>query len=338
MSKTTTTLFFLAIAAGPNAAAADPSPDSAAIEGHTSTVDLKVTADVKPEEAATADDKKKLEDKIVALEQKVAALEPKSEDQHVDAVASPRPLDRGTPRFEISGGLFVQSRGIDFLFDPNAGGAPPSYPASNLQGFQVAAALYPMPVEKGTGRLSGVGVTFKLAKSVGATLGAGDDNVVGDFPINFTAYEVGVHYRYPIDNFAIDGSVSYGSWGHSITGLPDDVEIPDTSYQYVAAGLHADFYPSGGGTSFGLGAKYLSLLSTGDVGSSDWYGSGSAGGVVLDANFTLPLPGHLFVRGILEYTKFWIDFDGTGDLSDAYGVSSMNDTSVTGSAQIGLQF
>jgi len=338
MSKTTTTLFFLAIAAGPNAAAADPSPDATAIDAHASTVDLKVSADVKPEDTTAADDsKKQLEDKITALEQKVAALEPRSEDQHVDAVAAPPPIDRGTPRFEISGGLFVQSRGMDFLFDPNADGGPPSYPASNLQGFQVAASLYPMPLDKGTGKLSGIGVSFKLAKSIGSTLGAGDDAVVGDFPLSFTAYEVGVHYRYPVDQFAIDGEISYGAWGHSITGLPDDVEIPDTSYQYVAAGVHADFYPTGG-ASVGVGAKYLSLLSTGDVGSDVWYGSGSAGGVVLDANVTLPLPGHLFVRGILEYRKFWIDFDGSGDLSDAYGVSTMNDTSVTGSAQLGVQF
>jgi hypothetical protein len=336
MSKTTTTLMFLTLAAGPNAAVADPSPDSTSLDAHTSAVDLKVSTDVKSEET-TADDRKKLEDKLAALEQKVAALEPRSEDQRVDTVVVEHKVDRGTPRFEISGGLFVQSRGIDFLFDPNADGGPPAYPASSLQGFQVAGSLYPIPIEKGTGKLSGIGVSFKLAKSVGSTLGAGDDSVVGDFPLSFQAYEVGVHYRYPIDNFAIDGEVAYGSWGHSITGLPDDVEIPDTSYQYVAAGVHADFYPSGG-ASVGVGAKYLGILSTGDVGGGDWYGSGSAGGVVLDANVTLPLPGHLFVRGLLEYRKFWVDFDGSGDLSDAYGVSTMNDTSVTGSAQLGVQF
>jgi len=335
MSKTTTTLLFLTIAAGPNAAAADPN-DSTSLDAHTADVDLKVTTDgAKPEEQG--DDRKKLEDKLAALEQKVAALEPRGEDQHVDTVVVEHKVDRATPRFEISGGLFVQSRGMDFLFDPNADGAPPAYPASNLQGFQVSGALYPIPIEKGTGKLSGIGVSFKLAKSIGSTLGAGDDSVVGDFPMSFTSYEVGVHYRYPNDHFAIDGEVAYGSWGHSITGLPDDVEIPDTSYQYVAAGVHADFYPTGG-ASVGVGAKYLGILSTGDVGGGDWYGSGSAGGVVLDANVTLPLPGHLFVRGILEYRKFWIDFDGSGLLSDTYGVSTMNDTAVTGSAQLGVQF
>jgi len=82
----------------------------------------------------------------------------------------------------------------------------------------------------------------------------------------------------------------------------------------------------------------MSVLSTGDVGSDLSYGSGQAAGVVLDAAVSIPLPAHLFVRGGLEYRKFWIDFDGTGDLSDFYGASSMSDTAVTASANLGVQF
>ncbi len=274
-----------------------------------------------------------------AQAKKVAALEgPPPDEVRVDTISAPHHQGpQPTPRFELAGGAFVQSRGLDFDYDPYADGGPPSYPASNIMGFELSGAVYPLPLQRYDGRMSGIGFSFKVAKSTGATIVASDDTGTGEYEVDHSMYEAGLHYRYPVDQFAIDGELAYGNWSHTIVDLPESIQIPDTSYQYISAGAHVDIFPTQR-SSIGFGAKYLHIMSTGDVSSQDWYGAGDAAGVVLDADFTIPLPSSLFLRGGLEYRRIWIDFDGSGDLSDYWGVGTMTDTSITGSAQIGVQF
>jgi hypothetical protein len=52
----------------------------------------------------------------------------------------------------------------------------------------------------------------------------------------------------------------------------------------------------------------------------------------------VPLPQRLFLRGAVEYRRVQIDFDGSGQLSSDWGVGTMVDTSLTGTALVGVQF
>ena len=119
-------------------------------------------------------------------------------------------MPRPTPRFSISAGGYYSSRGITFDHDPNASNTV-DFPASSIHGMQVSAEVFPSPLKKQDGGLSGLGFSFNLAHSLGTTFTAMDDSGYGDYTYNHSQWELGAHYRYPIDIVTIDGGVTYGN-------------------------------------------------------------------------------------------------------------------------------
>ena len=245
-------------------------------------------------------------------------------------------VPKPTPRFAISAGGYLSSRGITFDHDP-AAKTSIDYPASSISGLGVSAEVFPAPIQKQDGGLSGVGFSFAIAHSVGSTFTAMDSSGYGDYTMNHSQWEAGVHYRYPLDIITIDGGVSYGNVTHTIVDLPDSIAIPDTSYSFLGAGAHLDLAISDR-ASVGFGAKYLYLLDTGDITSEDWFGAGTAWGMTLDGDFVIPLPSNLYVKGDLEYRRVTIDFEGSGMLVPTYGMWGATDSAITGSATLGINF
>ena len=68
----------------------------------------------------------------------------------------------------------------------------------------------------------------------------------------------------------------------------------------------------------------------------DWMGPGTATGWAADANFVIPLPKDLYVRGEIKYRRFAMEFDAP-DLS-AEQAYSAKDGTVAGTAHIGIHF
>ena len=290
-----------------------------------------------PTESAPALDRIPSSAKLIAsLESPRASEEPAQPLIDTGVATQVTRVPRATSRFLVSAGVFLQSRGIEFDYDADADGGPPSYPESGLQGFAAAVVVYPLPIDKYDGKPSGVGFAAKVAKSVGATLVASDDTGTGEYEIDHSAYDFAVRYRYPIDRFAVAGEVSYGNWSHSVIDLPESIAIPDTSYNYLAAGAHVDVYPSER-ASIGFGARYLHITSSGGVSGEDWYGAGEGSGFEIDGDVTIPLPRNLFARGGVEWRKFTLDFEGSGELSWYWGVGTMRDASLTGSLALGVE-
>jgi hypothetical protein len=270
-------------------------------------------------------------------EKQVAILEPITVTEVRDIPPPlPRRHTRPTPRFDLAAGPFLQTRGLDFDYDPYLDESPPSYEDS-LQGLAVAAAVYPFPTNQADGKLSGVGFTLKLAQSIGGTIVGADETGYGEYVLQHSTLDAAVHYRHLVDKFAIDGEVAYGTWRHTIVDLPESIAVPDTSYQYLAAGIHADVYPTER-ASIGATIRYLRISSSGDVMSEDWYGSGDAHGWVLGGNVVIPLPKNLQVRAGVEWRKITLDLEGSGYLAYEWGVWTIEDTALTGSALLGLQF
>jgi hypothetical protein len=281
-------------------------------------------------QVAVADDAAKDTNDLVRLfgpDSKEAAIVSDGKTAHV-----PRP----TPRFAIAAGPYLSSRGITFDHDPGAS-SNIDYPASSIKGLGVQAAFYPSPLQKQDGGLSGLGFSFAIEHSMGSVFTAMDDSGYGDYTMNHSQWEAGAHYRYPIDIVTIDSEVAYGNVTHTIVDLPESIAIPDTSYSYMSAGAHLDLAVSDR-ASVGFGAKYLYLLSTGDISSEDWFGAGTAWGMTLDGDFTVPLPSNLYVRGDLEYRRVTIDFEGSGALVPTYGMWAATDSAITGSAVLGIHF
>ncbi|MBV8757485.1 MAG: hypothetical protein JO257_09430 [Deltaproteobacteria bacterium] len=279
---------------------------------------------------ATATDDQKDESDLVTLfgpDSKEAAIVSEGKTSHIA---------RPTPRFAISAGGYYSSRGITFDHDPNAKNTV-DFPASSIHGMQIQAEVFPAPLKKQDGGLSGLGFSASIAHSLGTTFTAMDSSGYGDYTYNHSQWELGAHYRYPIDMVTFDGGVSYGNVTHTIVDLPSSIAIPDTAYSYVSAGAHLSLAVSDR-ANIGFGAKYLYLLETGDISSEDWFGAGTAWGMTLSGDFTIPLPSNLYVRGDLEYRRITLDFEGSGALVPTYGMWGASDTAITGSANLGINF
>ncbi len=238
-----------------------------------------------------------------------------------------------TPRFEVSAGGYFGSRSLEFVAeDP-----PTEYPGTSSKGISLHAAFFPFPTQKVDGRLSGIGATFSLYHAVGSTVTSDEGDSVVDYTIDQSGWDVGLHYRLPIDMFNLDFSAFYGQDDYIISGASADFDVPDTSYRYVGIGAAVELQVTDRAT-IGFGAKLFDVLDTGDISQAMWYGPGGMSGIALNANFTVPLPQKMFVRGDLSYKRFTLEPDGSGDYADMYGVQSATDTTVNASVEIGVQF
>jgi hypothetical protein len=194
-----------------------------------------------------------------------------------------------------------------------------------------------MPRDKQDGKLSGVGFSLGLSHSVLSTFSGMDDTGYGDYTMNHAAWQTGIHYRWPIEFVTIDVDASFGNFSHTIVDLPASIQIPDTSYSYLGAGGHLDLNVTEN-TTVGFGARYMYLLSAGDISDQDWYGAGKAWGAALEADFTIPISGALYVKGGIEYKRVKVDFEGSGMLSAEWGVWDVVDSSISGNGSLGVKF
>ena len=261
------------------------------------------------------------------------------------AIVQPPSSTHRSPRFDLSGGTFVASRGMAFHQDPPDWPAtPPSYPMSGFGGISLQGAAFPRPEDAYGDDLTGPGVTFMIQKSTGATLAANDvvNDTYGHYDMDYTAFELGAHYRHQIGRVLFDGMVNYGRSSWSLeSDFPPTVQIPDTSYQYIGVGGTLELALERARLS--VGARYMYVLSSGDIGSEDWYGSGSSNGLGLDVGLKIPIMGALYVRGTVEYRRISSSFNGDGNLSNTTDMSSLAVSQIVDSwfdagAQLGYAF
>jgi hypothetical protein len=196
-----------------------------------------------------------------------------------------------------------------------------------------------MPLQKVDGRASGLGFSLDVQKSVASTMSI-NDRATGEYrecEIDQTAWQLGVHYRWPIDFVTVGIEGNFGASGHKIVDVPEDLGFPDTAFSYMGGGAHVELAVTERST-VGFNARYMYLLSAGNITDEAAYGSGKAYGLSLGGEFKIPLPSSLFLRGAVDYTRFKIDFEGSGELTTQMGVFSATDGSITGSADIGVAF
>lgn len=303
----------------------DTAEETAAEEPEDDAAPVKKSKD--KEVAATADAKDN--EDLVSLFGATS-----DEGKKVDPSASHTPVP--TPKFRIGGGGYYASRTLTFEAENQTG--PMSYPGVPHKGLQVQAEVYPFPLKQLDGGLSGIGFSFSIGHSAGSVVTFDDGESVGEYNINQSQFDAGIHWRQPLGTLvSLDGHLSYGRSTYTISDAPETFEVPDTEYSYLGAGVALDL-DIAGRASVGFGAKYLYLLDVGDISSVDWYGPGRASGWGLDGNFVVPLPKQLYLRGNLGYTKYSIDFDGVGQVTEDEGVVSSSDGTVQAQVDLGIQF
>lgn len=241
-----------------------------------------------------------------------------------------------TKHFRLGGGFYYGARSFNVGAENQEG--PQQYSAVPSKGFAINAEVYPFPRDKFDSGLNGLGFTANLTKSAGSWVTFDDNETVGEYSINQSTYDVGIHYRHNLTNlFAIDGGASYGHSIYKFPDVPETFETPDTDYSYLGVAAKLDLNIANKAT-VGFGGRFMYILDTGDVTSDEFYGPGRASGYGLDADFIIPLPKDLFVRGALAYTKYSIAFDGIGTITDEEGAYESNDSTVNGSVNVGIAF
>jgi hypothetical protein len=240
-----------------------------------------------------------------------------------------------TPKWTIEAGTYYQSRQLEFTSGDQTG--PMEYNGTGVKGLQVTASVYPWPLQKYDGRPSGVGFSATFAKSIGSTYTFDDGDTTADYTIDQSLFEAGVHYRWPLGQVSIDTHASYGRSSHIIQDAPEELEVPDVSYEWIGMGADLELAITDK-ASVALGGSYMYMLNTGDLTSEDWYGSGSASGLEFHGSFTVPLPYDMFVKGQLTYRRITTNFNGDGTLTQLWGVVDATDTSVGGAVNVGVQF
>jgi hypothetical protein len=257
-----------------------------------------------------------------------------NDEQAIVLGRGPRPP---ATHLQLSIGPYLQSRGMDFQANAESTGAALTYPGSPLYGIAAKAALYPFPSADPHGRLSGPGVTFEIQHSFSASLDAADPTgVEGSWSIKHVNWEAQAHWRWLLDLASIDIGGGYGETVYNMDALPGNIQIPSTDYRYVSGGGRVDLAVSDR-ASVGAGLRYLYLLSAGEVSENMWYGPGSAYGLVVNVDATIPMPHHTFVTAGIEYRRYEIDFSGTlGQLTYDWDLKSILDSAVTGSVQLGV--
>ena len=250
----------------------------------------------------------------------------------VDAAIAAAPARLDPKRFEISTGVFLAARGMQFRGSPSAG---LSYPASALHGVALAAAAYPFAT--GT-RPSGIGASIAIEKSAGGYLvtPATSDTPSMRYALDHLGYEAGVHVRYPFADVAVDAAVNYGKTGYATT-LPMTAEIPDVDYRYLGARARVDT-TFGSRARVGLGVGYQLVLGAGDIVDDAWYGAATASAYTLDASVHVPLGDSLFVTSTIDYRHFTLELDQSGDLARENAISAIADSTVSGTLQLGVVF
>lgn len=270
----------------------------------------------------------------------VAAIEPATtvtlEPKQTDWLPEqPKKRSQLTPRARVAGGVGWASRSLTIGAE---GDGVTQYAGVGAKQLGVEAAFYPFPSKKRDGVLSGVGFSFGVSQSLGSTVTFDDGEEVGDYNIDQHALHAAVHYRAPLgEHFAIDGEVGYGRQTYNIDDAPSTFEVPNTSYHYLHAGTHLDLAVTER-ASVGFGGKLFHVMDTGDLSSVEWYGPGSSSGLGVDANFVIPLPANLYVRGELNYTRIKTSFDGVGVITEDEGAYEAVDSNVGASVKVGIEF
>ncbi len=278
-----------------------------------------------------------IEPKAVREQNLLASVfKPVSEEEDIVTGGKASHVPRATPKFSVSGGFFYGSRTL-YIGAENPDGVT-QYAGVPSKGLGVDAAFFPWPTKKIDGIQSGLGFSFGVGHSLGSKVTYDDLEEVGDYVINQTSWNAGIHYRAPLgSSFAVQGSVGYGQDNYVIEDAPMTFEVPNTAYSYLSVGGHVDLSITDRST-VGFGAKYLYMLGTGDLSSVDWYGPGGSSGLHLDANFVVPLPSNIFIKGELSYTRIKTTFDGVGTITEAEAVSEAVDSNVGANVKVGISF
>jgi hypothetical protein len=122
------------------------------------------------------------------------------------------------------------------------------------------------------------------------------DSRMLEFPTNMWGWSAGARVRIPFDDHQLFVNAGYGQQSFSIDAIDVDnpkPEVPDVNYKFLRAGAGARL--AFGPLAFEVDFAYLFLLSSGQLGSEQWFPREGGGGI--EAGLTV---GFFVVEDVLE--------------------------------------
>jgi hypothetical protein len=210
------------------------------------------------------------------------------------------PPETRRPLLDAAVGLGAMSRSLDYRDDYY--NVLSSYGVPATLSVQGTAQVYPFTRTK-VAVLEDVG----LLASAQAEPHLMSSNGVKTFPTLSDRWQAGVVYRVVLGPLELSPSASYGRQEFAVE-TPTPGPIPSVDYSLFAFGLGVRLALLKAGALL-LGADYLDVTSTGEIGSPARFPRLTVGGVEGTVGFALTLKGPWEARFLLDYRRYFYSFN-----------------------------
>ena len=243
------------------------------------------------------------------------------------------PLASGSRAFAGSANLGIAMVGRDLRFTVqrsiSAEMQPMSYQGAPVGSAHLNAELYPFL--KKSRHMSRLGLAFVLERALRVNSRIVLDGVARDFDTTQSRWGVGARYRLPVGKHSLALAAGYDRLSHAINTNGLALDLPNVSYSYVDVGGGLAIVFGNGDWTLNGDARYLHVLSAGEIAEGSAYGGGTVAGVHVDGNMARKLDSGVIIRGGIEYLRMAFAFDGSGAMTD---IDSDPDQDVGGAADV----
>ncbi len=176
--------------------------------------------------------------------------------------------------------------------------------------------VYPLSFGDRGGPLSGIGlaVSFDRVLTLKSQLGT------AEYDTTQTGYGLGLRYRYNFGSSPKSPSLKFlFGWNHldfNVDHGATDIDLPNVSYSYLDVGLGGRVPLTIPWLALYAEARWMFVLSSGEISDQVWYGSGSTKGLDIDGGIEARVAEAWSIRGGVHYRRIAFDFDGTGAKSN----------------------
>jgi hypothetical protein len=233
---------------------------------------------------------------------------------------------RGPHPFEASLGLGFVSRDLDYV-DDFSGNLEP-YNLGGTPAVEAALDWFPWAHSR---LLSYLGVCGALEYTFDpiSTDAAGKAFASRGYDLRG-----GIRARKSFARGSVSLTASYGRHAFLLFATGDDTgepPVPDVTYDYARAGAHGRLQVSRK-LALELGGAYRHILSTGEIGSQDFFSRATAGGVDMEAAVTVAGPFGLELRAGVDLRRYF--FSMNPEPGDTFIAGGAVDQYLTGSLAV----
>ena len=217
---------------------------------------------------------------------------------------------------DIGVGMVVRTLNFDASSTLAPTQRPNGYSGSVVPTLVVNGELYPFAFNGEHGGLAGVGIGFTVERVIHITSKFRDN----EYDTSQTRFGGGLRYRWNFGNTSTSPTLKLlagiNRLDFSIDRGGANLGFPNVAYTYVDLGAGGRI-PLGSPTlALFIDARYLQVLSSGEINDSAFYGSGGALGFDGEAGFEYIFARRGVVRVGGRYQRISLDFDGNGMLSN----------------------